>query len=157
MSNNIYVINLSLKQSIVPSDFEMARVVPLFKQGDRNKEGHYCSVSILPVLSNVFERIVYNQFYAYLCDNNLIYKYQSGFRASFSTETALTYMYLCDQINFNIDSGLYTGHVLLDLLKAFDAADHNILLQKIEAVGANSAVKNGFKSYVIEREDSLEI
>ena len=52
-----YVIKLFLKQSVVPSDFKMARVVPFFKKGDRNKEGNYRPVSILPVLFKVFETI----------------------------------------------------------------------------------------------------
>ena len=85
-----YIINLSLRTCTVPNDFKSARVVPLFKKGNCNQEGNYRPVSILPVVSKIFERIVYDQLYEYLSMNNLIYDYQSGFRTSFSTDTALT-------------------------------------------------------------------
>ena len=87
-----YIINLSLKTSSVPIDFKTARVVPLFKKGDCNFEGNYRPVSILPVVSKIFERIVYNQLYDYINDNNLMYNFQSGFRPGYSTDTALSFL-----------------------------------------------------------------
>jgi len=150
-----YIINLSLTKAIVPSDFKMARVVPLFKKGSRSCEGNYRPVSILPVISKIFEKVVYKQFYKYLSDNDVIYKFQSGFRSSFSTDTALTYM--CDKIRFDMDKGLYTGLVLLDLQKAFDTVDHQILLKKLSAVGANNFVVNWFSSYISERQQVVQV
>ena len=150
-----YIINLSLTQSMVPSDFKLARVIPLYKKGSRSCEGNYRPVSILPVLSKVFERIVYNQFHQYLCDNNILYRFQSGFRPSFSTETALTF--LCDKIKLKMDNGMYTGLVLLDLQKAFDTVNHQILIKKLEAVGANRVVTNWFLSYVSDRKQIVQI
>ena len=107
---------MSLSSGQVPSDFKTARVVPLYKKGDCIYEGNYRPVSILPVMSKVFERIVHEQLYQYLSSNSIIYKYQSGFRSPFSTNTAHTY--LGDKITFHLDKGLYTGVVLLDLQKA---------------------------------------
>ena len=75
-----YLINLSLKSSTVPNDFKIARVVPLFKKGNRNNEGNYRPVSILPVVSKILERVVYDQINTYLSNNEIIYKFQSGFR-----------------------------------------------------------------------------
>ena len=129
---------MSLKTDVVHTDFKMARVVPLFKKSDKNMEGIYRPFfSNLPVILTVFEQIVYNQFNSYLCDNNLIYKYQAGFRASIFTEIALTYS--CE---FNIAADLYTGLFLLDLQKAFDIVDHSFLIKQIEAVGTNTIVVN---------------
>ena len=96
-----HIVNLSLQTGQVPSDFKTARVVPLYKKGDCNYEGNYRPVSILPVVSKIFERIVHEQLYEYLSRNSLIYEYQSGFRSTFSTNTALTY--LGDKIRFNLD------------------------------------------------------
>ena len=131
-----HIINLFLSSGQVPiaSDFKTARVVPYIKKGDCNYEGNYRPVSILPVVSKVFERIVHEQLHQYLSSNSIIYKYQSGFRSTFSTNTALTY--LGHKIRFNLDKGLYTGIVWLDLQKAFDTVDHHILLSKLRATGA---------------------
>ena len=71
------IMNLSFNQGVVPQDFKKARVVPLFKKGDRNYERNYRPVSILPVISKIQERLVYNQYYDYLCHRDLIYKFQS--------------------------------------------------------------------------------
>lgn len=150
-----YIINLSLRKSTVPDDFKLARVVPLFKKGSRSEEGNYRPVSILPVLSKVFERIVFNQLNAYLCINNILYKYQSGFRPSFSTDTALTF--LSDKIKLNMDKGLYTGLVLLDLQKAFDTVNHEILLKKLKAVGLREDTVQWFYSYISDRRQVVQI
>ena len=146
---------MSLRLSEVPNDFKTARVVPLYKKGDCNSEGNYRPVSILPVVSKIFERIVYNQLYSYLCENNLIYEYQSGFRSCFSTDTALTY--LSDKIRFNMDEGLYTGVILLDLQKAFDTVDHVILLKKLKAIGACDSAVLWFNSYLSNRKQFVDV
>jgi hypothetical protein len=150
-----YIINLSLKTGVVPNDLKTARVVPLYKKGDCNYEGNYRPVSILPVVSKIFERIAYDQFYSHLCKNHLIYKYQSGFRTMFSTDTALTF--LTDKIRFNMDKGLYTGVVLLDLQKAFDTVDHHILQTKLCAIGANNNAVNWFSSYLSDRKQFVQV
>ena len=102
-----YIMNLSLKSATVPDDFKLARVLPIYKKGNRNYEGNYRPVSILPVASKVLEKIVYNQMHKYLEQNNLIYAFQSGFRSAHSTDTALTF--LADKLRANMDEGLYTG------------------------------------------------
>ena len=75
-------------------------------------------MSILPVASKVLEKMVYNQMHNHL---ELIYAFQSGFRSAHSTDTALTF--LADKLRANMDEGLHTGMVLIDLQKAFDTVD----------------------------------
>ncbi len=84
-----------------------------------------------------------------------MYIHQSGFRSDFSTDTALSY--LGDKIKFNMDSGLYTGMILIDLQKAFDTVDHEILLKKLNAVGAGDVVVSWFKSYLADRKQFVDI
>lgn len=130
-----YIINLSLELSEVPSDFKVAKVIPLYKKGEKSYEGNFRPVSILPVISKIFERVVYNQLNVYLSSNNVLYKNQSGFREGYSTETAL--ICLSDMIRKNMDSGKLVGVILLDLQKAFDTVNHSILLDKLKCVGLN--------------------
>ena len=91
--------------------------VPLYKKGGRGEVGNNRPVSILPVVSKIFERIVYDQLS------------KSGFRRSYSTETAL--IDLSDRIKFSMDKGLYTGMVMIDLQKAFGTVNHAIMSDKL--------------------------
>ena len=150
-----YIMNLSLKSATVPDDFKLARVLPIYKNGNRNYEGNYRPVSILPVASKVLEKIVYNQMHKYLEQNNLIYAFQSGFRSAHSTDTALTF--LADKLRANMDEGLYTGMVLIDLQKAFDTVDYTILTTKLNAIGIYDSAGSWFKSYLTGRKQVVKI
>ena len=87
-----HVINLSLLQGIVPDGLKSARVVPLFKKNDKTEVGNYRPVSILSIISKVFERVVYDQIQTYLDERKLLYNFQSGFRPRFSTGTCLIHL-----------------------------------------------------------------
>lgn len=119
------LFNLSLSTGVFPDDWKIAKVIPVHKGNAKNDPNNYRPISIISVVSKVFERIVYNQLYDYLTSNDLLNKYQSGFRTMHSTVTALldatTDWYL------NIDQGLLTSVIFLDLKKAFDTVDHKIL------------------------------
>ena len=86
---------------MVPDDLKSARVVPLYKKNDKTEVGNYRPVSVLSIISKIFERIVYNQVESYLNDKNLLYDFQSGFRSKFSTDTCL--IHLSDYIRLQHD------------------------------------------------------
>ena len=150
-----HIINLSLHNATFPDDFKTARVIPLYKKGDRFAEGNYRPVSILPVMSKIFERVVYDQVYEYLDQNNILYQNQSGFRSGYSTNTALTY--LNDRIKFNMDQGKMSGLILIDIQKAFDTVNHDILCKKLNAVGLNGNSVSWFKSYLNSRSQFVQV
>ena len=100
-------------------------------------------------MAKVFERIVYNQFYEYLNESNLISRNQSGFRSLQSTATAL--LVATDNWAFNIDKGNNNAVIFLDLKKVFDTVDHSMLLSKLKAYGVGSNSSNWFKSYLDNR------
>ena len=79
-----HVIKLSIIQGVVPNDPKSAKVVRLFKKNDKTEVGNYRPVSILSIISKVFERVVYCQVEAYLDQKKLLYKFQSGLRSRFS-------------------------------------------------------------------------
>ena len=84
-----YIFNQAIALSSFPDEWKMARVIPLYKGGQRNIPGNYRPISVLPTISKVMERILYNQLDNYLTEFELLSSTQFGFRNSHSTATAL--------------------------------------------------------------------
>ena len=90
-----------------------------------------------------------------MLQNKLLFEYQSGFRRIFSTDTCFTH--LSDYIRFQTDKRNLTGTVLLDLQKAFDTVDHDILLMKFETIGLNANGLRWFQSYLSGRTQLVNV
>ena len=111
---------------------------------------NYRTVSILPAISKILERLVFNQLYKFLNDNSLLSKHQLGFRPKNSTLTALIQM--CDEWYQNMDNRKLNGVVFLDIPKAFDLVDHQILLRKIKTqFGLRNIEFDWFAPYLTNR------
>ena len=149
------IINMSIVQGVVPEDWKSARVIPVYKSGKRDNMENYRPISILPAISKVAEKVIFNQLYLYLTDNNLMSKFQSGFRKGFSTERAITYF--VDNIRKNMDNGLLAGAVFIDLKKAFDTVDQELLLNKLHLYGVCPEALIWFRSYLCCRQQAVEI
>ena len=121
--------NLSIRTSQFPSCCKIAKIKPLFKKGSKTEAKNYRPISLLPIISKVIEKVVHDQTNTFLTQNNILYKFQSGFRKNHSTESCLTF--LNDRILTGFDKGLLTGMILIDLQKAFDTIDHDILFDKM--------------------------
>ena len=148
----LHIINLSIETDTVPNLFKYAIVKPIHKKDSRLEVENYRPISILCILSKILERAVYNQVDQYLKDNKLIYEFQSGFRGSYSTDTSL--INLIDHIKMLNSQNMYVGMVLLDLQKAFDTVDHDILCKKLEIMGLD--ITNWLKSYLNQRKQIVE-
>ena len=120
-----YICNLSLCTSKFPADWKKAKVTPIFKAGDKTEVGNYRPISVLPIVSKIIERAVHNQLYSYLTSNGLLCDNQSGFRANHSTTTTL--LDVEDYILNNMNEGRATGAIFLDLSKAFDCMNNDLL------------------------------
>ena len=149
LSPSLTIFNRSLSMGIYPDDWKMARVLPIFKSGEKSDLGNYRPISIISAIAKVFGRLVYDQFYTYLTSNQLINSYQSGFRPTYSTLTSL--LETTNNWCVNIDRGLLNGVVFIDLRKAFDTIDHEILLSKLKAHGVDDLALVWFGSYLTDR------
>ena len=110
-------------------DWKIARVTPIHKDGSKQIVGNYPPISVRPIISKIFEKEIFQQLYKHMNENNLISKFQFGFRPGYSTLSALIHM--CNIWYNNLDNGELTGVVLIDIQKAFDSIDHEILLKKL--------------------------
>ena len=115
--------------SVFPEKCKTAKLKPLFKKGSSTEPKNYRPISLLPLISKLIEKVIHDQTQEFLVENKILYKYQSGFRGNHSTDSCLSY--LNDKILQGFDSGKITGMILIDLQKAFDTIDHDILLKKI--------------------------
>ena len=110
----------------------------MFKKGSKTDPKNYRPISLLPLLSNLIEKAIHIQTQQYLDKHGLLYKLQSGFRKKFPIDSCLAE--LSDFITNGMDKGLHTGMILIDLQKAFDTLDHDILLEEMERLGFKKPV-----------------
>ena len=120
-----------------------------FKKGSKTEAKNYRPISLLPLVSKIIEKIIHNQTESFLEKHEIIYKYQSGFRKNHSTNSCLSY--LSNKIQKGFEEGNLTGMILIDLQKAFDTIDHEILLCKMKYLGFTESAINWFRSYLANR------
>ena len=150
-----FLFNQSISSGIVPTEWKLARVTPIFKKGKRQDVNDYRPMSIIPAVAKVFERIIYDQFFKYLNDNDLLVNCQSGFRSLHSTLTFL--LEASNSWSVNIDNGLINGVIFIDLKKAFDTIDHKILLRKLASYGIDHRALKWFDSYLSDRQQKCVV
>ena len=149
------IINKSLCTGYFPSKFKTARVIPLHKGGCKNDLNNYRPISLLPLLSKIFEKIVFNQLYNYLDHFNLFDPTQFGFRRNRSTVQAVM-----DHLEFvynNLDDGNTVVSIFMDFSKAFDCLDQDILLNKLKSYGIRGITNQWFKSYLSNRKQFVSV
>ena len=147
--------NLSIKYSIFASDCKIAKLKPLFQKSLKTDPKNYRPISLLPLLSKIIEKVVHDQTLRFLQKNDIIYRYQSDFRKFFSSDSCPSY--LNNKIGTGFESGLYTDMILIDLQKAFDTLNHDILLKKMKFLGFSEETAKCCKSYLSNRKFKVHI
>ena len=149
------IVNQMLFTGILPDYLKTAKVIPLFKKGKQELLDNYRPISLLPSLSKIFEKVISNQIHMHFEPNNLFYTGQYGFRKKHSTQLAA--LELVDRITQDLDIGKTPISIFIDLSKAFDTLDHNILISKLQYYGIGGVSLQLLCSYLSNRQHFVQL
>ena len=128
---------------------KVAKVIALFKKGDKNQPNNYRLISLLSCFNKIFEKLLCKRLVKFFEANRILFEYQYGFRKLYSTTLAL--IEFTDSIIKFFDEGQYCMSIFVDLTKAFDTVDHEILLDKLDRYGIRGHANRFFRSYLSDR------
>lgn len=149
------IVNSSFSAGIFPDSLKHALVIPLHKAGLVNDLRNYRPISILPLLSKIFEKCMYKNLVSYLSRYNILNSDQFGFRKGRSTSDAL--IHIIDKIYNALNSREHVFGVSIDFSKAFDTVSHSILIRKLYAYGIRGLALRWFDSYLGGRTQSVRV
>ena len=150
------IINLSFATGVYPDQLKVAKVIPIFKnKGDLLLVSNYRPISLLSNINKIFEKLVYSRIFSFLTLHNCIYELQFGFRGNHSTNHAL--FSITEMIRKSLDSSNFACGIFIDLQKAFDTVDHEILLKKLDYCGVRGLANKWFRSYLTNRQQFVSI
>ena len=149
------IINTSLNTAKFPSKLKISKVNPIHKKDSKLKVSNYRPISLLSNINKIIEKVVHLQLYSFLEKNNCIYDLQFGFRQKHSTNHAL--ISIVQQIQEAMLQNKLAVGVFIDLQKAFDTVNHEILLKKLEHYGISGTSKKWFRSYLTNRQQYVSI
>ena len=144
-----YIFNKSIESGFFPDLLKIAKVTPVFKKNNPHEITNYRPISILPSISKILEKIIYNRLYSFLNIHNFFNPNQYGFRKGHSTDLALVQIF--DKIANAISKKEHTIGIFLDLSKAFDTLNHNILCSKLSSYGVRGSALLWFTNYLSNR------
>ena len=143
------ILNCCLSNGIFPSKLKLAKVIPVFKKGAPDQLNNYRPISLLPSLSKIFERLIYNRLLSFFTSNNTIVPTQYGFRHKRSTIHAI--LDLITECYDNLNISQPSALLFLDIRKAFDSVSHDKLLKKLDFYGIRGVANSLLKSYLYGR------
>ena len=145
----MHVLNICIAEGYFPEELKTGCITPIYKNGPKNDVKNYRPVCSLSPFSKILERIIYNRMIEFIDQNKILSLNQFSFRKGFSTESAII------QFINNIHDGLHHKHntvaIFMDLSKAFDVLDHNILYTKLEHYGFRGKILELLKSFISNR------
>ena len=136
----------SIRSGVFPKKWSIGTVTVIPKSGDLSDPSNWRPITQTPIFAKVFEKIIHNRLINYFTDNNILTQYQYGFRKGKSTQQAI--FDLTKYIYSGLNHKKLIGAVCLDVAKAFDCINHDILLVKMSKIGFNALSLKWFKSYL---------
>lgn len=149
------IINQSISEGIFPAALKPAIVTPIFKFGDKQEMNNYRPISILPAVSKVLEKTVAEQLIFHFDSQELLNPMQFGFRRKYSTDSACCYF--LETVRAYVDQGRVVGAVFLDLCKAFDTVNYQILYSKLNQYSLSEHTQKWIRSYLSDRKQCVRV
>ena len=149
------IINLSFNEGKFPTQLKSANLIPVFKKGDKLEVNNYRQISLISNISKAIEKLIHRRLNSFLEQNNIFYPSQFGFRDRHSTSHA--FIEITDKTMKACDQGIFACGVYLDLKKASDTVNHNILLSKLHHYGTRAKANDWFKLFLVNRTEYTSI
>ena len=151
-----HLVNCSLSAGTCPDKSKIARVIPVYKgKGENYLFTNYRPISLIPVFSKIIEKLIYNKIFQFLVRSETLFKSQYGFRKAHNT-THATLDFL-QTVEAALKEDEYAVGVFIDLSKAFDTLDHDILLAKLDHYGIRGNLLSWLESYLTNRKQFVDM
>ena len=148
------MINTSIEFSIFPTRSKTAIIIPIPKCDKSTSEKDFRPISLLCVISKILEKVIAAQLIEFFINTSLFDKYQSASMKFHSTTTAL--LHILDSIMKALDNNEITVLTLLDYSKAFDTANHKLILAKLKSLRLKNTALDWIRSYLSERRQKVK-
>ena len=149
------IFNLSFSTGTHPEKLRISKTIPIYKKGSRLTACNYRPISLLSNLNKILEKLMFSRVYKFIEKYNCIYELQFGFREKHSTNHAL--INITETIRSALDNNKTVCGIFVDLQKAFDTVNHEILLEKLQYYGVRGMTNEWFKSYLTNRKQFVSI
>ena len=150
-----YIFNISFATGNVPESFKVASIIPVFKKGSQMDVNNYRPISLLSVFNRILEKLMCKRLLEFIKENDILYDKQFGFRKKHSTTLAI--LSITESIKCAIENNNYSCGIFLDLSKAFDTVNHQLLLSKLDHYGIRGSAGNWFSSYLNNRKQFVSL
>ena len=144
-----------LQSGIFPDKLKIAKVISIFKKGNPELPSNYRPISLLPIFSKLFEKVMYKRLHRFLEIHKVLYSLQFGFQENHSIDHAL--VSLTEAVRSTLDNKRLGCGIFIDLQKAFDTVNHRILLSKLEHYGIRGCALEWFRSYLSDRKQYVSV
>lgn len=148
-----YIMNNSFKYGIFPENLKVALIKPVFKKGDTEQMDNYRPISLLTGFSKLFEMAMCSRLINFLTSSNIFSKNQHGFLKGRSTQTAI-FQFIQTVLNHLEDGNIAVG-MFLDLSKAYDCLDRDLLIRKLEMYGIRGNAHRWISGYLTHRKQKV--
>ena len=150
------IFNLSITTGKFITVLKIAKIIPIYKnKGSSTDVSNYRPIALLSSFDKIFEKLIHKRIMTFLDKKNIIYKRQFGFRKNHSTIHNL--IALTEEIRKNLDKGNFSCGIFIDLQKAFDSVDHDILLKKLHHYGVRGLCNDWIRSYLVGRRQFVSV